>query len=75
MGHFILKKQIYNMEDKLQGETIKLNTLLSSPNYVGGYRIGKQTTGYFQFNLTHKPKWLHRQFMRILLGWYWFDAK
>jgi len=63
------------MEDNLQGETITLNALVSPPEYVGGYRIGKSTTAYMQFNLTYKPKWLHRQFMRILLGWYWFDAK
>ena len=63
------------MEGKLQGETITLNTLISPPKYVGGYRIGKLNTGYIQFNLTHKPKWIHRQFMRILLGWYWYDEK
>ena len=40
------------MEDK----TFTLNTLVAPPDYVGGYRIGKLTTGYIQFNLTHKQK-------------------
>jgi len=53
----------------------KLNTLVSQPNHVGGYRVGKLTTGYLQFNLTYKPNWFHRQCMRIFLGWYWFDNK
>jgi hypothetical protein len=59
---------MYNME-------YKLNTLVSQPNNVGGYRIGKIPTGYIQFNLTYKPNWFHRQCMRIFLGWYWFDNK
>jgi hypothetical protein len=49
--------------------------LVSPSKQIRGYRIGNQPTGYVQFNLTHKPKWIHRQFMRILLGWYWYDSK
>ena len=45
------------------------------PTYVGGYRIGKELIGSIQFNLTYKPKRIHRFFMRICLGWYWFDQK
>lgn len=47
--------------------------VVSPPIYVGGYRIGNHKSNYIQFNLKDKPKWLHRQFMRIFLGWYWFD--
>ena len=48
---------------------------ISYPKQVGGYRIGKVSSQSIQFNLTHKPNWLHRQCMRIFLGWYWFDNK
>ena len=44
--------------------------LISPPNHVGGYRIGNDKKNYIQFNLIKKPKWLHRQCMRIFLGWY-----
>jgi hypothetical protein len=45
------------------------------PTYVGGYRIGKELIGSIQFNLTYKPNFIHRFFMKICLGWYWFDQK
>lgn len=47
--------------------------VVSPPKYVGGYRLGNYKSNYIQFNLSNKPKWLHRQFMRLFLGWYWFD--
>ena len=40
---------------------------------VGGYRFGNASTYYTQMNLNYKPKWLHRQFMRIFFGLYWFN--
>jgi len=45
------------------------------PKSVGGYRIGKELNGSIQFNLTYKPNFIHRFFMKICLGWYWFDNK
>lgn len=61
-------------------ETTKLITteniaaFLAKPQgHVGGYRLGNITNYYTQFNLTYKPNWLHRQCMRIFLGWYWVD--
>jgi hypothetical protein len=42
-----------------------------TPNYVGGYKIGKGT----YFNLIEKPTWLHRKFSKLLLGWEWVDNK
>ena len=59
----------------MEGAVLSNLTFIAPPEYVGGYRLGKQDTGYFQINLTHKPKWLHRQMMRIFFGWYWFDEK
>jgi hypothetical protein len=56
-------------------ETEPATFLVSPPKYVGGYRIGKHKSNYIQFNLAYKPKWLHRQCMRIFLGWYWFDEQ
>jgi hypothetical protein len=50
-------------------------TVLQPPKVVGGYRLGKQNNDYIQFNLSHKPNWLHRQMMKTCFGWYWFDAK
>jgi hypothetical protein len=50
----------------------KLTTL---PKVVGGYRLGKQTSDYVQFTMTYKPKWFHRQMMKIFFGWYWFNEK
>jgi len=51
----------------------KFITAETPPPLVGGYRFGNASTYYTQINLTYKPKWLHRQFMRIFFGLYWFD--
>jgi hypothetical protein len=40
---------------------------------VGGYRFGNASTYYTQINLNYKPKWIHRQFMKIFFGLYWFN--
>ena len=45
---------------------------ISFSKYVGGYRMGGNS-GYTQFNLNEKPKWIHRYFMKLLLGFQWFD--
>jgi len=45
----------------------------SPPPHVGGYQMG-ESHGYFQFNLTKKPHWLHRLGVRLVLGWKWVDA-
>ena len=39
------------------------------PKPVGGYRMGE-----FTFNLTKKPRWIHRIGVRLVLGWKWVDA-
>jgi hypothetical protein len=50
-------------------------TKIITPQIVGSYRLGNQNNDYIQFNLSYKPKWLHRQMMKTCFGWYWFDAK
>lgn len=58
------------MEDNK--DTLKLTSSLTS--YVGAYRIGTESMNYC-FSLGEKPKWLHRKFCEILLGWKWIDYK
>jgi hypothetical protein len=41
------------------------------PKYVGGYRLGGDTTT--QFNVTKKPFWFHRTMVKLVLGWEWVD--
>jgi hypothetical protein len=58
----------------MKEEILPNPTSIPKLKYVGGYRLGNQNTHYVQFNLLSKPCWFHRQFMKILLGWYWYDA-
>ena len=44
---------------------------IETPNYVGGYRLGKDH--YVQFNLTYKPNWFHRTMMRLCFGYKWIN--
>ncbi len=44
------------------------------PVYAGYYRIG-DLVGAMQVMLPTKPKWLHRKFTQLLLGWEWIDIK
>ena len=53
---------------RLQRVTGLLN-LRTPPPSVGGYRMGE-----FTFNLTKKPRWIHRMGVRLVLGWKWVDA-
>ena len=55
-----------------QGE---LKIAKTPPPSVGGYRFGNASTHYTQMNLNYKPKWLHRQCMKMFFGLYWFDQK
>jgi hypothetical protein len=43
--------------------------LTAPPKSVGGYHMGEIT-----FNLTKKPRWIHRMGVRLVLGWKWEDA-
>ena len=61
------------MENYIEEYIEDTEPAISPPKPVGGYRIGNNKLNYIQFNLNYKPKWLHRQFIRIFLGWYWFD--
>ena len=42
--------------------------------YVGCYQISSYHS-HIRFNLKKKPKWLHRKFCELLLGWKWIDIK
>jgi hypothetical protein len=44
------------------------NEIHTPPKVAGGYRIGKELNGSIQFNLTYKPNFIHRFFMKICLG-------
>lgn len=41
----------------------------------GGYDItgGKKRNGSIMFMFPNKPKWHHRLFCKLLLGWTWLD--
>jgi hypothetical protein len=41
------------------------------PVYDGYYKIGGDTG--MHINLGKKPKWLHRKFTKLLLGWEWVN--
>lgn len=65
---------------KIEGSEIVINEpsmfeTYKQPKSVGGYRLGKDLTGSIQLNLRYKPNFIHRFFMKICLGWYWFDQK
>ena len=72
------------MEDftiNAKGSDITMNkedivyTFYTPPKVVGGYRLGKELNGSIQINLCYKPNFIHRFFMKVCLGWYWFDQK
>lgn len=62
----------------------KENTVIEKSDYnefevykpkpvVGCYRVGKPIIHCTKFFMYHKPKRVHRFFMRVFLGWYWED--
>lgn len=67
-----VEQQLENTETQFQWSPVQL-MVVSPPDYVGGYRIGKEFEYSIQFNLAYKPKRIHRFFMRICLGLCWFD--
>lgn len=44
---------------------------IHTPKYIGDIAI----TPNWHINQTQKPKFIHRWFMRILLGWKWVDTR
>jgi hypothetical protein len=51
-------------------EGIKFTSNLNSyPIYAGCYKIGGDTG--MRISLSKKPKWIHRKFTKLLLGWEW----
>ena len=59
-----------NRMENIETTTFKIGT---TPPPIGGYRFGNTSNYYTQINLNYKPKWLHRQCMKIFFGMYWFD--
>ena len=64
------------MKEKIKITTSTINlvdnpTLIKTPNYVGGYRLG----GKFglQINFNYKPNWFQRTMMRLCFGWEWVN--
>jgi hypothetical protein len=54
-------------------ETTTFKIAERPPLPMGGYRFGTASTYCTQMNLSYKPKWFHRQCMRIFFGMHWFD--
>lgn len=57
------------MKDKKRYTTVTTTNYI--PEYVGKYSIGELKELSFCFS--HKPCWVHRFFMNLLLGWKWED--
>lgn len=45
----------------------------TGPPRVGGYRLGDRQG--FVIALDKKPRWIHRQMMRLAFGWVWEDIR
>ncbi len=46
----------------------------SLPKYAGGYQMGGNAYNT-KFMLLENPCWLHRNMVKLLLGWTWVDNK
>jgi hypothetical protein len=63
-------------ENEIRGEFAAKCTIKHTPKVKGAYVLGsRDKTNTIAFHLAFKPIWLHRQMMRIFLGWYWVDEK
>jgi len=53
----------------------KADSYIITPlTFAGCYRIGDSTSS-MNFSLKNKPKWIHRKFCNLILGWRWIDSK
>ena len=62
----------YNIEVPLVASEL---SIAKKENWKGCYALGNNKANTLCFYFDRKPKWLHRQMMRIFFGWYWFDEK
>ncbi len=46
---------------------------VSPPPIAGWYRLGSETKYCTKYPMNKKPSFIHRFFMRVMLGWYWED--
>lgn len=63
-------------ENIIHGEFAAKCTIKLPPKIKGWYVLGStDKSNTLSISLTFKPKWIHRQMMRIFFGWYWVDEK
>ena len=63
-------------ENIINGEFEAKYTIKLPPKVKGWYVLGStDKSNTLSISLTFKPKWFHRQMMRIFFGWYWVDEK
>ena len=49
---------------------------IKPPKIKGSYVLGSTNkSNTLSISLPWKPKWIHRQMMKIFFGWYWVDEK
>ena len=59
-------------EPTFKGEVITEYQMYLPPKIKGWYVLGStDKSNTLSISLTFKPKWIHRQMMRIFFGWYW----
>jgi hypothetical protein len=70
----IKEEQLYLNSTTASTNNAKLVLRLTNgaPIYAGWYRIGGEE-GCLEFSLATKPKFIHRKFCELLLGWKWID--
>ena len=56
-------------------EEQEVRTTVHVPEPIGYWQLpGSNELGGVRFPIFDKPSWLHRFFMRILMGWSYLDA-
>jgi len=73
-----MKKLLTSNPDKaIMFNNLNHNDLIGLNKEVGGYDItgGKSSMHSIKFMFKNKPKWHHRFFCKLFLGWKWVDIK
>jgi hypothetical protein len=68
----IKEEQLYLSETGTFDAKLDLRLTNVAPIYAGWYRIGGKE-GCIEFSLATKPKFIHRKFCELFLGWKWID--
>ena len=65
-----------SIEKQVESELSGTQFIVYKPVHMDGcYRFGKETINCTKFSIVHKPKRIHRFFMRVIFGLYWEDNK